>query len=51
MRVAYVVMGLLLFLSGCAARPVLQDQQSASVLPTHHDNASLCAGQNWNVCR
>ena len=51
MRVAYVVLMLLVFLSGCAARPVLQNQQSASVQPTHHDNASLCVGQNWNVCR
>ena len=51
MRFAYVVLIVLPFLSGCASRPVVQNQQSASVLPTHQDNAAVCAGQNWNVCR
>ena len=51
MRFAYVVLIVLPFLSGCASRPVVQNQQSASVLPTHQDNAAVCAGQNWTVCR
>jgi hypothetical protein len=51
MRFAYVVLIMLPFLSGCASRPVVQNQRTASVLPTHQGNASVCAGQNWNVCR
>jgi len=51
MRFAYVVLIVLPFLSGCASRPVVQNQQTASVLPTHQGNAAVCAGQNWNVCR
>ena len=51
MRFAYVVLIVLPFLGGCASRPVVQNQQSASVLPTHLGNASVCAAQNWNGCR
>lgn len=48
MRVASVVLMLLVFLSGCAARPVIRNQQSASVFPA---DQSQCAGPNWDACR
>jgi len=38
MRVAYVVLMLLAFLSGCAARPVIRNQQSASVFPADQNS-------------
>ena len=51
MRVAYVVLMLLAFLSGCAARPVIRDQQSASVFSADQNSGSQCAGPNWDACR
>ena len=40
MRFAYVVLIALPFLSGCASRPVVQNQQSASAPPVYQANAS-----------
>jgi hypothetical protein len=37
MRVACVALMLLAFLSGCAARPAILNQQSASVFPVDHN--------------
>ena len=51
MRAACLVLMLLAFLSGCAARPVIRDQQSASVFPADPNSGSQCAGPNWNACR
>jgi hypothetical protein len=51
MRIFYTVLMLLAFLTGCAARPVIQNQKSASVLPGHQYSGAQCAGPNWNVCR
>ena len=51
MRVACVVLMLLAFLSGCAARPAIRNQQSASVFPANQNSGSQCAGANWNACR
>jgi len=51
MRVASVVLMLLAFLSGCAARPVIRNQQSASAFPANQNNGSQCAGANWSACR
>jgi hypothetical protein len=51
MRVAYLVLMLAAFLSGCAARPVIRNQQSASVFPADQKSGSQCAGANWNACR
>jgi uncharacterized protein YceK len=49
MRVAYVVLIALAFLSGCASRPVVQNQQSASELPFYQAHALSCGGLDW--CR
>jgi hypothetical protein len=51
MRVACGVLMLLAFLSGCAARPVIRSEQSASVFPADQKSGSQCAGPNWNACR
>ena len=51
MRVACVVLLLLAFLSGCAARPAIRNQLSASVFPVDRNNGSHCAAANWNACR
>jgi hypothetical protein len=51
MRVACVVLMLLAFLSGCAARPAIRNQLSASVFPVDRNNGSHCAAANWNACR
>jgi hypothetical protein len=51
MRVTSVVLMLLAFLGGCAARPVIRDQQSASVFQADQNSGSQCAGPNWNACR
>jgi hypothetical protein len=51
MRVAYVALMVFAFLSGCAARPAIRNQQSASVFPVDQNNVSQCAAANWNACR
>jgi len=51
MRVTCVVLMLLAFLSGCAARPVVRNEQSASVFPADQNIGPQCAGPNWNACR
>jgi starvation-inducible outer membrane lipoprotein len=51
MRVVYLVLCLLAFLSGCVARPIILKQESASVLPPQPDNSPQCAGENWDSCR
>jgi hypothetical protein len=51
MRLVYLILMLLAFLSGCAARPVIRDQQSASVFPADQNSGSQCAGPSWNACR
>jgi len=51
MRFAYVVLIALPFLSGCASRPVVQNQQSASVLPVYQAHASSCGELSWDGCR
>ena len=51
MRVAYVALMVLAFLSGCAARPVIRNQQSASVFPVDQNSGSHCAGADWSACR
>jgi hypothetical protein len=51
MRVAYLVLFLLTFLSECAARPITLKQESASVLPPQPDNSPECVGVKWDACR
>jgi hypothetical protein len=51
MRATCAILMLLAFLSGCAARPAIRNQQSASVLRVDQNNGSQCAGANWNACR
>ena len=51
MKLVYFVLGLLPFLSGCAASTL--DKQDASLLPTeqHEKTSQQCVDEKWGTCR
>ena len=52
MKLVYLALCLLPFLSGCAASG-LSNKQDASLLPTEHQEktSQQCVGEKWDSCR